>query len=190
MASRATAWHARHHMMPTHDAAPDTPAQRASAAGRRPGVSTGAVPAAPTEPVAAKRPPRPGPHRDPRMIGAVAVGGIVGALLRAELEVRLPVGNGFPWTTLVINLAGAAILAWTVVRVGERLPPSTFIRPLLGTGFCGALTTFSTMQVEAVQLAHHGHAATAAAYLTISVAGGLIVTAYVLRAARRARWAA
>ncbi len=177
-------------MMPPDGAAPDTPAQRASAAGRPPGVSTGAAPAAPAEPVAATRTARPGPHRDPRVIGAIAVGGIVGALLRAGLEAWFPVGDGFPWTTLVINLAGAAVLAWTVVRVGERLPPSTYIRPLLGTGFCGALTTFSTMQVEAVQLAHHGHAVTAGAYLTISVLGGLAVTAYVLRAARRARWAA
>ncbi len=124
------------------------------------------------------------------MLAAVAVGGVVGALLRAGLEDRFPVGGGFPWTTLVINLAGAAVLAWIVVRVGERLPPSTYIRPLLGTGFCGALTTFSTMQVEAVRLVHHGHAATAAAYLPVSVAGGLLATAYVLRAARRARWTA
>jgi CrcB protein len=177
-------------MMPPHDAAPDTPAQRASAPARRPGVSTDAAPQAPAEPVAAKRPARPGPYRDPRVIAAVAVGGVVGALLRAELEARFPVGGDFPWTTLVINLAGAAFLAWIVVRVGERLPPSTYIRPLLGTGFCGALTTFSTMQVEAVRLTHHGQAAMAAVYLAASVAGGLAVTAYVLRAARRARWAA
>jgi len=141
------------------------------------------VPAAPTEPVAAKRPPRPGPQQgaDDTADGDRADHPRIA--MRAGLEARFPVGNGFPWTTLMINLAGAAVLAWTVVRVGERLPPSTFIRPLLGTGFCGALTTFSTMQVEAVRLAHHGHVATAAAYLTISVAGGLIVTAYVLRAA-------
>ena len=147
-------------------------------------------PAPAAEAVVAKRPPRPGPYRDPGVIAAVAVGGIAGALLRAELEERFPGGGGFPWTTLLINLAGAALLAWIVVRVGERLPPSTYVRPLLGTGFCGALTTFSTMQVEAVRLTHHGHPATAAAYLVVSVAGGLAATAYVMRASRRARWAA
>jgi fluoride exporter len=161
------------------------------AAGTRgPVVSTGAAAAAPQQVTAAKRPPRPGPHRDPRVLGGVAVGGVVGALLRAELEDRFPVGGGFPWTTLVINIAGAAILAWIVVRVGERLPPSTYIRPLLGTGFCGALTTFSTMQVEAVRLVYHGHAVTAGAYLLVSLLGGLLATAYVLRAARRAPWTA
>lgn len=166
-------------------------ALRAPTANGRHQVSAGSAPPVPaTSPAPVKRPVRPGPHRDPRVIAAVAVGGIVGALLRAELEDRFPVGGGFPWTTLVINLAGAAILAWVVVRVGERLPPSTYIRPLLGTGFCGALTTFSTMQVEAVRLTHHGHAITAAAYLIVSVAGGLLATAYVLRAARRARWTA
>jgi len=153
-------------------------------------MSRGAAPVVVARPATAKRPPRPGPYRDPRVIGAVAVGGIVGALLRAGLEAWFPVGGGIPWTTLMINLAGAAFLAWIVVRVGERLPPSTYLRPLLGTGFCGALTTFSTMQVEAVRLTHHGHPATAAVYLVVSVAGGLCVTAYVLRAARRARWAA
>jgi CrcB protein len=137
-----------------------------------------------------KQPPRPGPHRDPRVVAAVAVGGIVGALLRALLEDRFPVGAGFPWTTLAINLAGAAVLAWVVVRVGERLPPSTYVRPLLGTGVCGALTTFSTMQVEAVRLVDHGRAGVAAAYLLVSVAAGVTATAYVLRAARRARWTA
>ncbi len=178
-------------MMRPHGAQPDTPAPRTATATRRHRVSTGAAAPAPAEPLtAAKSPPRPGPDRDPRVIAAVAVGGIVGALLRAELEDRFPVGGGFPWTTLVINLAGAAILAWVVVRVGERLPPSTYVRPLLGTGFCGALTTFSTMQVEAVRLTHHGHLVTAAVYLVISVAGGLVGTTYVVRAARRARWAA
>jgi len=177
-------------MMPPHVAAPDTPARLAPAPAVRPAVSTDASPVAAAEPVAVKRAPRPGPHRDLRVIAAVAVGGVVGALARAGLEERFPVGGGIPWTTLMINLAGAAILAWIVVRVGERLPPSTYVRPLLGTGFCGALTTFSTMQVEAVRLTHHGHASTAAVYLVLSTAGGLVVTAYVVRAARRARWAA
>jgi CrcB protein len=137
-----------------------------------------------------RRSVRPGPHRDPRVIAAVAVGGVIGTVARAMLEDRFPVGGGFPWTTLIINVAGAAILAWVVVRVGERLPPSTYLRPLLGTGFCGALTTFSTMQVEAVRLAHRGHAVTGAVYLVASLGAGILATAYVLRAARRARWAA
>ena len=130
----------------------------------------------------------PSPHRDPRVIVAAAVGGLVGTLARAGLENAYPPRSAFPWTTLIINLAGAAVLAWLVVRLSERLPPSTYIRPMLGTGFCGGLTTFSTMQVEAVKLLDHGRSVAGAGYLAASVAGGLLVTAYVLRAARRARW--
>lgn len=138
----------------------------------------------------ATRVTRPGPHRDPRILLAVAIGGVAGALARAELETRVPVGSGFPWTTLLINLAGTAFLAWIVIRVGERLPPSTFLRPMLGTGFCGALTTFSTMQVEAVQLLRHGQDAEALSYLVVSLVAGLAVAVLVIRASRRARWTA
>jgi CrcB protein len=137
-----------------------------------------------------KRPPRPGPYRDPRVVAAVAIGGLVGALSRAALADQFPVGSGFPWTTLLINLAGTTILAWVVVRVGERLPPSTYVRPLLSTGFCGGLTTFSTMQVDAVRLGHHGHPVTAVMYLVVSLIAGLAVAVLVMRASRRARWSA
>lgn len=153
-------------------------------------MSTDAPSAAlPADVVVAKRPARPGPYRDPRAVTAVALGGVLGALLRAELEQLFPAGGGFPWTTLLINLVGTAVLGWVVVRVGERLPPSNYVRPLLGTGFCGGLTTFSTMQVEAVQLIHHGNSVDAGAYLVLSLAGGLLAAAFVIRAARRARWA-
>ena len=50
-----------------------------------------------------------------------------------------------PWCTLLVNVAGAALLGWVVVAVPRR-------RPLLGTGFCGGLTTFSTLQLEALQM--------------------------------------
>ena len=59
-----------------------------------------------------------------------------------------------------------------VTRLQERLPPSTYRRPLVGTGFCGALTTFSTMQVEVLALGRDGSAGLAAAYLIGSLAAG------------------
>ena len=72
-------------------------------------------------------------------------------------------------------------------RLQERLPPSTYRRPLLATGFCGAFTTFSTLQIELVELARHGHAALAAGYLAASVAAGLLATYLVTAFTRRVR---
>lgn len=107
---------------------------------------------------------------------AILAGGIAGALARAGLAELLP-GNGrsWPWATFVVNLVGTALLGYFATRLQERLPPSTFRRPLLGTGFCGALTTFSTLQLDALKLAHHGHGGLAAAYVAATLAAGLAI---------------
>jgi CrcB protein len=73
----------------------------------------------------------------------------------------------------VINGSGAFVLALLLVVVGEVLPPTTYVRPLLGTGFCGAWTTFSAIVASTDQLGAHGHAATAMLYLVGSLAVGL-----------------
>jgi CrcB protein len=97
---------------------------------------------------------------------AVMVGGAAGTLARAGVAEALPVTPGaWPWATLLVNLAGTLLLGWVVAA--DRW------RPLVGTGFCGALTTFSTFQVETFRLAEGGHEAVAAAYVAVSVAAGL-----------------
>lgn len=119
---------------------------------------------------------------------AVFVGGCLGALARAGLARALPAGAGeWPWDTFAANLAGTAALALFATRLQERLPPSTYRRPLLGTGFCGALTTFSTFQIELIRLARDGHETLATGYLAVSVASGLLVMFGVTRLVRRAR---
>lgn len=119
---------------------------------------------------------------------AVFAGGVAGGLARAELDRAFPWnGSGLPWTTLLVNLLGTALLGYFVTRLQERLPPSTFRRPLLGTGFCGALTTFSTLQIELIRLARDGHAGLAAAYLCTSVGGGLVVVHLATVLTRRGR---
>lgn len=117
--------------------------------------------------------------RDPRVLCAVAVGGAAGGVLRAALETWWPAGGGWPWATLLVNVAGAALLAWVAAspRARRRL-----MRPLVGTGFCGALTTFSTMQVELVGMLRHGHVAMAAAYAPVSIGAGLLAMVVVVRA--------
>lgn len=111
--------------------------------------------------------------RDPRELLAIFAGGFAGAVLRAELAVRVADDPGsWPWATFAVNVAGAFLLGWFVTRLQERLPPSAYRRPLLATGFCGALTTFSTMQLELLWMLDDGHAALALAYAGVSVAAG------------------
>lgn len=110
-----------------------------------------------------------------RLQFAIFVGGAVGALARAGLSRAFPwSGHGWPWPTFLVNVAGTLLLGYFVTRLQERLPPSTFRRPLLGTGFCGALTTFSTFQIELIKLARNGQMGVAAGYFCASLAAGLI----------------
>lgn len=122
------------------------------------------------------------------LTAAIFVGGCAGALARAGVARLLPVHGGWPWSTFAVNVAGTAALAYFATRLQERLPPSTFRRPLLGTGFCGSLTTFSTLQVEAISLSRHGHTAMAIAYYAASTVAGLAAMFVVTRLVRRAAW--
>ena len=121
------------------------------------------------------------------LTAAIFAGGCTGALARAGLERAFPAQHGWPWGTFAVNVAGTAALAYFATRLQERLPPSTFRRPLLGTGFCGGFTTFSTLQVEAISLGRHGHAGLAVAYYAASVGTGIVAMLVVTRLVRRAR---
>jgi fluoride exporter len=98
---------------------------------------------------------------------AVMAGGAAGTLARAGLAHAFPVHPGaWPWATFVVNIVGTLILGWVVVA-------KVAWRPLVGSGFCGALTTFSTLQVQVFELGDDGHVLLAAAYVAGSVACGL-----------------
>jgi CrcB protein len=114
-----------------------------------------------------------GPGIDPLELLAIACGGALGALIRIGVGEALPTSaGGWPWATLAVNIAGALMLGYFVTRLQERLPVSMLRRPLLGTGLCGALTTFSTVQIELLRMADHHRYGLAAAYLLASVLGG------------------
>jgi CrcB protein len=123
-------------------------------------------------------------------IAAVFAGGFAGAVARAALgEVLASGGPRWPWATFTVNVAGAFALGYFVTRLQERLPLSAYRRPLLGTGFCGALTTFSTMQLELLRMLDDGRAALALGYAAASVAAGFAAVALATNLVRRARLA-
>ena len=112
---------------------------------------------------------------DRRELAAIFVGGFIGAIARAGLVELLPHDpSEWPWATFIANLVGAFLLGYFTTRLQERLPLSAYRRPFLGTGFCGALTTFSTMQLELLRMLDGEHFGLAAAYCGLSVLAGFL----------------
>jgi CrcB protein len=128
---------------------------------------------------------------DRRELAAIFVGGFIGALARAALVEALPHTSAqWPWATFSANVAGAFALGYFTTRLQERLPLSAYRRPLLGTGVCGALTTFSTMQLELLRMLDGARYGLAAGYVLASVGAGFAAVAVATNLVRRARFAA
>lgn len=107
-----------------------------------------------------------------------AVGGGLGALARWAVAEALPhEPGGWPWATLLVNLAGCALLGLLLGLLLARFPDRTWLRPLLGTGVLGGFTTFSTFAVETVQAADAGAWAVTVGYVAVSVLGGVLAAA-------------
>src|SRR6476469_6622967 len=131
-----------------------------------------------------------GPVRMPdrRLVTAVFAGGALGTAVRAALSVAFPVsGAQWPWPTFAVNILGAFLLGYFTTRLQERLPLSSYRRPLLGTGVCGGLTTFSTMQVEIVRMLDAGRYGLASVYAIVSVLTGYAAVQIATAVTRRVR---
>ncbi|TDV44847.1 fluoride efflux transporter CrcB [Actinophytocola oryzae] len=100
----------------------------------------------------------------------VAAGAAVGAPLRYLLDraVQRRHESGFPWGTLTVNVLGCLVLG---VLVG--LPVAAPLSSLLGVGFCGALTTYSTFAYETLRLLQNRTYLLAVLNVVVSLLAGL-----------------
>ncbi|POX64540.1 fluoride efflux transporter CrcB [Streptomyces sp. Ru62] len=118
----------------------------------------------------------------------VIAGAVVGAPLRylTDRAVQARHGTVFPWGTFVVNVTGCLVLGVLsgAVTYGAA---SHSVHLLLGTGFCGALTTYSTFSYETLRLAESGARFFAAANVIASVVTGL-GAAFIGAAIAQAMW--
>jgi fluoride exporter len=128
------------------------------------------------------------PRADRREVAAIFVGGALGTLARAALSDAFPhSATSWPWPTFAVNIVAAFLLGYFVTRLQERLPLSSYRRPLLGTGLCGGLSTFSTMQVEIVKMLDAHAWGLAAGYAAASLAAGYAALQLATAIVRRVR---
>ena len=124
-------------------------------------------------------PPSTPPHLTWAGVGLVFAGGVVGTLARYGVgEVLAPRGT-WPAATFCVNVVGAFLLGVLLEALGRRGPDVGVrqrLRLLLGTGFLGAFTTYSTLAVETSLLVRDGSGAVALGYAAASVVVGFLVS--------------
>ena len=108
----------------------------------------------------------------------VLIGGALGAPLRylTDLLVQARHDSILPWGTLTVNVVGSFVLGAVGAAVAVGGAPS-WVMTLLGTGFCGALTTFSTFGFETVRLLEEGSLLEAFVNVLASLAAGMLAVA-------------
>ena len=107
----------------------------------------------------------------PRILGVVALGGVIGSLGRYGLAEAIPHAPGhFPWATFITNVLGCFAIGVLLARITPRSHP--LLRPFLGTGILGGFTTFSTFAVDTEKLLH-GHVVVALVYYFGTVVAAL-----------------
>jgi fluoride exporter len=111
---------------------------------------------------------------DLRRLAAIYAGGAIGALARVGLAEAVPHHpDAWPWATFAVNMAGALLLGYFVARLRDH-PEDSLAHPLLVTGICGTLTTFSTLQLELFEMVDAGNLALAAAYVAATLVIGYL----------------
>jgi fluoride exporter len=115
----------------------------------------------------------------------VVLGAAIGAPLRYLIDraVQARHRSRFPWGTFTVNMVGSFALG-ALTGAAAVLPPA--VSALVGVGFCGALTTYSTFSYETYTLLETGSSKTAVANLVGSVVAGLLIAAVAWWAVRAA----
>ena len=113
----------------------------------------------------------------------IALGAAVGAPARYLIDraVQARVGTGLPWGTLTVNVAASAVLG-LLAGLGTDLDAQLVAS--LGTGFCGALSTYSTFAYETQRLVGARSAGRAAGYVLVMLVAGIGAAAAALAIGR------
>lgn len=104
----------------------------------------------------------------------IGLGGFLGAMARFAMGEWLYMENGFPVGTLAVNLIGCLALGWFLAFAKRRGIQSEYVL-LIGTGFLGSFTTFSTFSVESVDLMTKGSISVALVYLLTTILAGILL---------------
>ncbi|WP_335989183.1 fluoride efflux transporter FluC [Glycomyces sp. MUSA5-2] len=122
----------------------------------------------------------------PVVLGAVALGGVIGSLARYGLLVAFPPQPGrFETATFLANAIGGLLIGALMVVVTDIAPDRRLLRPFLGAGVLGGFTTFSTFIVGVGRAVDAGAALLALAYATATIAAALAAAATGMWATRR-----
>ncbi|MEU4492954.1 CrcB family protein [Streptomyces sp. NPDC023998] len=109
-------------------------------------------------------------HGQGGIVAAVALGGGIGAGARYGASLLWPTAAGaFPWTTLLVNAIGCAIIGIFMVVITDVWAAHRLVRPFFGTGVLGGFTTFSTYAVDIQHLVDGHDARTGLAYLALTL---------------------
>ena len=103
---------------------------------------------------------------------------VVGGLVRYLFSTSLPASPDFPWGTLLVNYLGIICLVYLVKGYLVHKGTSKGLILTLGTGFCGGLTTFSSLMLDAVKLLDTGRYLSLVISLVLSIDGGLLLAYY------------
>lgn len=104
----------------------------------------------------------------------IFLAGMLGGIVRFQISKWLPSSPDFPWGTLLVNYLGIFCLVYLVKGYLVSKGTSKGVILALGTGFCGGLTTFSSLILDAVKMLDTGRYLSLSIYLLLSVGGGLL----------------